>query len=114
MVYGCWPEKPLDEQTGLPVVPEDCFWRVERSINNSHKISLMKKKKNFLGFNYDVEVDYTYCTGNTPLTKERVLDEALYVMYKQDKYPESMRFLPEKERKNFSNTLYGDYPPKKL
>lgn len=94
-----WGYFEMDEATGLPLLPEGHYWRVEPSHRTSPyvRVSIMRTG-NRRG--KDVEV----CSGaefRAKLNKTTLLDTAAHTL----KYKFGV---------SESTELYGDYPPKKI
>lgn len=92
----------IDEATGLPELPKGYFWRVHETHNESNyfRVSLMRKKIWPLG--RGVVEEWT-ADSITEMSEPRVLDMANWV-YREWR----------KLRTSGNETLFGDYPPKKL
>lgn len=87
----------IDENTGLPELPEGYFWRVKSDIAGT-KVHLMRKRKYLPG----VSVGSTYIYLSPARTTQRAIELAA---------SDVLDALSEKE---VLRPFKGDYPPKML
>lgn len=96
-----WGHFVIDEATGLPLVPEKHFIRVRRSMPGYWRLELRRKRP---GWFSRVEESAVSDIQQKPITRDRVLEGAAYVLWRYAKRTNGKSDL----------SLIGDYPPKAL
>ena len=96
----------IDEETGLPVLPEGFFWRVYKSHSNSKHYRVGVFYRTWLGRRKLVHREAWSAGSLHKISPEDIRDTAHHALRQWDKHtgPESDDW----------KSLLGDYPPKKL
>lgn len=82
----------IDKDTGLPELPEDLFWRVKKSFGQS--VIQLRRKVWF----FSVKVDEEFLVR---VNRSYILEDADTIVRRYN-------------NRSVRESLYGDYPPKKL
>lgn len=115
----------IDETTGFPELPEGYFWRVEPWYSHLHgddpyvvEVSL-RKKSTRRNWRFKT-IDYDYEVGRLNIRWERLVEQdarerRAYIRRVAEEVYEGVhwKLINDYERPDIES-LYGDYPPKKL
>jgi hypothetical protein len=90
----------IDENTGLPALPEGYFWNVRKDLEGDYHVTIRRGWHYLLS--YKVQGSFII---RRPLTKESLSEKAKYVY---GKWQDRVRV------RESDDSLTGSYPPKSL